>query len=185
MTTDGPVQVPGKIGNPPTNEPAVPDVARLSDERKAEIEIDYHENSGHNITHLIRDVEAEAAKKAWHARYAEVYDAHAQGYEVGLETRQIEVAELREQVWEQQQYEAYVANVGSLADMEHQRDAAKEQLRGLANALKQSREALRLTQEYCGAELLPALPGWSWYDAYLAAGPILAAAAEVEEPHAE
>lgn len=26
-------------------------------------------------------------------------------------------------------------------------------------------EALRLTQEYVGDEVLPALPGWSWYDA--------------------
>lgn len=26
-------------------------------------------------------------------------------------------------------------------------------------------EALRLTQEYVGDETLPALPGWSWFDA--------------------
>ena len=32
------------------------DRATLTDERRSEIEIDYHENSGHNVTHLIRDV---------------------------------------------------------------------------------------------------------------------------------
>lgn len=26
-------------------------------------------------------------------------------------------------------------------------------------------EALRLTQEYVGSELLPPMPGWSWFDA--------------------
>ncbi len=26
-------------------------------------------------------------------------------------------------------------------------------------------EALRLTQEYCGDDLLPPKPGWSWFDA--------------------
>lgn len=41
-------------------------------------------------------------------------------------------------------------------------DVALEQERALSDQLAQ---ALRLTQEYVGNELLPALPGWSWFDA--------------------
>lgn len=32
-------------------------------------------------------------------------------------------------------------------------------------------EALRLTQEYVGSEVLPAAPGWSWYDALIQHAP--------------
>lgn len=32
------------------------------------------------------------------------------------------------------------------------------------------REAIRLTREYVGARMLPALPGWSWFDAIAATG---------------
>lgn len=34
-----------------------------------------------------------------------------------------------------------------------------------AARIAQLEEALRLTQEYVGDELLPPLPGWAWYDA--------------------
>ena len=40
----------------PPNNQSLRDRATLTDERRSEIEIDYHENSGHNVTHLIRDV---------------------------------------------------------------------------------------------------------------------------------
>jgi hypothetical protein len=33
------------------------------------------------------------------------------------------------------------------------------------NLIRELAEALRLTQEYVGPEVLPPLPGWSWYDA--------------------
>ncbi len=38
-------------------------------------------------------------------------------------------------------------------------------LKGLRNAAEQAREAFRLTREYVGEDLLPAIEGWSWYDA--------------------
>lgn len=34
--------------------------------------------------------------------------------------------------------------------------------------LEQAKEALRLTREYVGEDMLPALDGWSWYDATVA-----------------
>jgi hypothetical protein len=34
--------------------------------------------------------------------------------------------------------------------------------------LRQTREALRLTREYVGEKVLPAIEGWSWYDATVA-----------------
>jgi hypothetical protein len=36
--------------------------------------------------------------------------------------------------------------------------------------IQQLCEALRLTREYVGEDVLPALPGWAWYDALVAAG---------------
>ena len=35
----------------------------------------------------------------------------------------------------------------------------------LLAATQQAREALRLTREYVGEDALPAIEGWSWYDA--------------------
>jgi hypothetical protein len=35
----------------------------------------------------------------------------------------------------------------------------------LRELLRQAREALRLTREYVGEDTLPAIPGWSWFDA--------------------
>lgn len=40
-----------------------------------------------------------------------------------------------------------------------------DRLRNLAN---QMYEALRLTREYVGEDVLPAIEGWSWYDAMTA-----------------
>lgn len=51
----------------------------------------------------------------------------------------------------------------------------------LIDLLRQAIEALRLTREYVGEDLLPALPGWSWFDATEAAAPFLA----VESPRPE
>jgi hypothetical protein len=49
-----------------------------------------------------------------------------------------------------------------------------EQLR---EALAQAREALRLTREYVGEDVLPALPGWSWHDATVKIDELLGAPA--------
>lgn len=38
-------------------------------------------------------------------------------------------------------------------------------------AIEELTEALRLTAEYAGQELLPAIPGWSWYDALVKYAP--------------
>lgn len=38
------------------------------------------------------------------------------------------------------------------------------------NDIHKLREAIRLTREYVGPQLLPAVPGWSWYDAIAATG---------------
>ena len=35
----------------------------------------------------------------------------------------------------------------------------------LLSALLQAKEAFRLTREYVGVDALPALEGWSWFDA--------------------
>lgn len=47
------------------------------------------------------------------------------------------------------------------------RDAskAKADLDALKQAARQAREAFRLTREYVGEDVLPALPGWAWFDA--------------------
>ncbi len=45
----------------------------------------------------------------------------------------------------------------------------------LEAALEQCVEALRLTREYVGEEMLPPLEGWSWYDATVNARDVLEA----------
>jgi hypothetical protein len=35
----------------------------------------------------------------------------------------------------------------------------------LLKACEDAREAFRLTREYVGEDMLPEIPGWSWYDA--------------------
>lgn len=45
--------------------------------------------------------------------------------------------------------------------------------RRLIGSVKECVEALRLTREYVGEERLPALEGWSWYDATLNAEELL------------
>ncbi len=44
---------------------------------------------------------------------------------------------------------------------------------GLIELCTQASEALRLTREYVGEEMLPAIPGWSWYDATVALGKVI------------
>ncbi len=51
----------------------------------------------------------------------------------------------------------------------------------LVAALEQCVEALRLTREYVGEDLLPPLEGWSWYDATVNAQDVLEA---FEDQHA-
>ncbi len=46
-------------------------------------------------------------------------------------------------------------------------------MKDLIEALEQCVEALRLTREYVGEEMLPALEGWSWYDATVNAQDVL------------
>ncbi len=43
----------------------------------------------------------------------------------------------------------------------------------LEDALERCIEAMRLTREYVGEEMLPPLPGWSWYDATVHARDVL------------
>jgi hypothetical protein len=52
----------------------------------------------------------------------------------------------------------------------------------LIEVLRQCVEALRLTREYVGEDLLPALPGWSWFDATEAASIFLGPLSAVGEP---
>ena len=44
-------------------------------------------------------------------------------------------------------------------------DVAYEEVTELHLHVHTLREAIRLTREYVGESTLPALPGWSWYDA--------------------
>jgi hypothetical protein len=59
----------------------------------------------------------------------------------------------------------YVANARLIA-----------QAPALYEALAFAVEAVRLTREYVGEELLPALPGWTWFDACENARAVLATA---------
>lgn len=61
--------------------------------------------------------------------------------------------------------------------MHSEAEAENERLR---SALRQSREALRLTREYIGEETLPAADGWAWFDAINIIDAVLAAAVSVE-----
>jgi len=58
-------------------------------------------------------------------------------------------------------------------------------LAGQREALAQCVEALRLTREYVGEDMLPALPGWSWFDATERANAILGAASSVQATEGE
>ena len=58
--------------------------------------------------------------------------------------------------------------------------AAQAQVRALVEALWDTREAIRYTQEYVGDGLLPALEGWSWYEGIKAADAAIAAVAKEE-----
>lgn len=61
-------------------------------------------------------------------------------------------------------------------------EAENERLRVVAAAARQAREALSLTREYVAPKVeLPAVPGWSWYDATLALDTALAALDEEGE----
>lgn len=52
---------------------------------------------------------------------------------------------------------------GVNATFRHDLESAEAERDGL-------REAIRLTREYVGEEVLPAIPGWTWYDAMMATG---------------
>jgi hypothetical protein len=52
-----------------------------------------------------------------------------------------------------------------------------------AALLWQAREALRYTREYVGEDTLPAIEGWSWYDATVAIDRFLAARSPQDEDH--
>lgn len=63
------------------------------------------------------------------------------------------------------------ANIHGVLDI----DQAEELFRLVeVSAAQQLAEALRLTVEYVGTATLPALPGWSWYDALTAHYPAMA-----------
>lgn len=51
----------------------------------------------------------------------------------------------------------------------------------LVEALEVAKEAIRLTREYVGADVLPAINGWSWYDATVAIDLALKAAADAQQ----
>ena len=53
-------------------------------------------------------------------------------------------------------------------------------IREMREVLRQAEQAIHFTREYLGVERLPAIPGWSWYDATLRLKAILAAL-EVKE----
>jgi len=53
--------------------------------------------------------------------------------------------------------------------------AQQQRMANLAAALAQCNSALHLTREYVGVGLLPAIPGWSWFDAVVASDSALAA----------
>jgi hypothetical protein len=57
----------------------------------------------------------------------------------------------------------------------------------LEEALRFASEAIRYTREYVGEERLPAIEGWSWFDATRKIDAVLAAAGEGEDrpPHSE
>lgn len=48
--------------------------------------------------------------------------------------------------------------------MESYKDLLDEN-EAMTNALRECVEAIRLTREYVGEEMLPEIEGWSWYDA--------------------
>ena len=51
----------------------------------------------------------------------------------------------------------------------------------LVETVRIALEAFRLTREYVGEELLPAIPGWSWYDATVALKEALSGSWEVTD----
>jgi hypothetical protein len=82
---------------------------------------------------------------------------------------------------------AEVARLRPFVDMadNEQRDAEDAER---SPAVRELAEALRLTREYVGEDLLPAVEGWSWYDAlrrwapaYLDDKPADTAAAEIDQ----
>jgi hypothetical protein len=55
----------------------------------------------------------------------------------------------------------------------------------LVDALWQAREALRLTREYVGEDRLPAIEGWSWFDATVLIDALLGIEDETAPPAPE
>lgn len=51
-----------------------------------------------------------------------------------------------------------------LAELLGQLAAKDAEIERLRTALQKAREAIRLTQEYIGPDLLPPLDGWSWFE---------------------
>lgn len=51
-----------------------------------------------------------------------------------------------------------------VADLYRENVALRGRVEELSEALSDGVEALRLTREYVGDGLLPAVPGWSWFD---------------------
>lgn len=56
-------------------------------------------------------------------------------------------------------------HLSELSDLIEGRELARERERRLREALVQCREAFRLTHEFLGEKRLPAIEGWSWFDA--------------------
>ena len=52
----------------------------------------------------------------------------------------------------------------------HEAEELKAKLAAAETQVEELREAIRLTREYVGPDVLPAVAGWSWYDAMLATG---------------
>lgn len=61
--------------------------------------------------------------------------------------------------------------VEDVADVRARGLAAEEALANALRAVAELAEAIRLTREYVGEELLPPVEGWSWYDALLRHAP--------------
>ena len=128
----------------------VPDAAKLSDERKTEIEIDDADGAyGYNRTHLIRAVASKATEHAWRVFMAgipaENLTADTQ-YAVawGRHSRDAEVAGLQEQLAAQTRAAVWEAkNVGQL---EEKLDTARNEWATAEHECSKTYEVLQKTQ---------------------------------------
>ena len=55
--------------------------------------------------------------------------------------------------------------VSDNATLRERVEALEQERGGLWGAAQEALEAFEFTRQYVGYDMLPALPGWSWYDA--------------------